>query len=772
MLRSKLVLAVISLAVWTPQVMAQGEEEAASGELPSGQATIKVRHDVVPKAAEGQVDLKSLAQIERLRQRTGEDFAMPAPIHPGFDLDQLGPSVPATGINVESKAEKAGDDFAFFQNDSLGGGAPHFFVSSINEPSVGMSGEVVFYSGNWFTALSRDGGETFNFVDPFRGPFPPANDGFCCDQVVIHDTENNAIYYLQQFLADSTSGTQRISVDQGADGDFDCAWDVTPQLLGQPNGRWFDYPDLVLSEGFVYHTTNIFRTSDDSFTGSAVIRYSRAEMAACGSNLGFRYLVTAQAGPRLAHGARTTMYWATHLDNRTIRIYRWSDGADRIFWDDRTLRSWNNRGYSCPAADGTNACGRSDDRILAGYVANGVIGFLWNAAQGGSYPYPYIEYSRFNEGDRTLIDQDPIWNPDFAWFYPSVSVNERGHLGGTLFVSGGTIQHSCVAWIRDELTANQLDAFVAVASSDGPARNEMGDYLSTRPHPAYPNTFIGTCYSFQGGGADVDAVPQFMWFGRERDGAASGPPNDAFRNRIALTGDSGTASGSNEDATKERGEPDHAGDDGGASVWWSWKAPRSGKLTIDTVGSGFDTLLAAYRGRGVRGLTEIASNDDISTSSRASRITFSVRRNLDYQIAVDGWNGATGGVVLSWSLSGAQVCTPNVLTACLGNGRFQVEADWRDGNGQSGQGRLVPTCTTDGASVFYFANSNDWDLAVRVVDGCSDNDRFWVLAAAMTDVEFTLRVTDTESGDIQTYSNPLGHLPSSIIDRTAFDSCP
>ena len=51
-------------------------------------------------------------------------------------------------------------------------------------------------------------------------------------------------------------------------------------------------------------------------------------------------------------------------------------------------------------------------------------------------------------------------------------------------------------------------------------------------------------------------------------------------------------------ATKEEGEPNHAGQPGGASYWYSYTAPTNGTLQFDTAGSTFNTMLAVYIGPG------------------------------------------------------------------------------------------------------------------------------------------------------------------------------
>jgi hypothetical protein len=134
---------------------------------------------------------------------------------------------------------------------------------------------------------------------------------------------------------------------------------------------------------------------------------------------------------------------------------------------------------------------------------------------------------------------------------------------------------------------------------------------------------------------------------------APAPANDNFANAVELVGPAGTVTGSSSNATKEAGEPAHAGNGGGHSVWYRWTAPTSGTATFDTVGSTFDTLLAAYTGGTVSALSALTSNDDIQDGViRASRISFPVTAGMTYRIALDGWNGDFGSITLNWNLVG------------------------------------------------------------------------------------------------------------------------
>ncbi len=124
---------------------------------------------------------------------------------------------------------------------------------------------------------------------------------------------------------------------------------------------------------------------------------------------------------------------------------------------------------------------------------------------------------------------------------------------------------------------------------------------------------------------------------------ATPPSNDNFAAADVLQGRSFYTEGINDEATKEAGEPNHAGNPGGASVWFEWTAPSSGKATFSLCNyAEFDTLLAVYTGSQVDNLQEVASNDDSNDCGQESKVTFPAVSGVTYHIAVDGKNGATG----------------------------------------------------------------------------------------------------------------------------------
>ena len=118
----------------------------------------------------------------------------------------------------------------------------------------------------------------------------------------------------------------------------------------------------------------------------------------------------------------------------------------------------------------------------------------------------------------------------------------------------------------------------------------------------------------------------------------------------------------------------------------------------------------------------------------------------------------------------ASGCTAGATALCLNKGRFRVEVAW-DANGTSGAGQAVPEAAAD-SGLFWFFNAANWELMVKVLDGCALNGNYWVYSAATTDVHYVLTVTDTLTGRVNHYENPAGKPAAATTDSSAFPTCP
>jgi hypothetical protein len=97
--------------------------------------------------------------------------------------------------------------------------------------------------------------------------------------------------------------------------------------------------------------------------------------------------------------------------------------------------------------------------------------------------------------------------------------------------------------------------------------------------------------------------------------------------------------------------------------------------------------------------------------------------------------------------------------------------NWNDQHGGSGQGKTAPA-GTDNSGILYFVNPADWQMLVKVLDGCAVNNHYWVFFAATTDQGFTLEVTDMSTATTVQYTNPLKQQADAVTDTTAFATCP
>ncbi len=178
------------------------------------------------------------------------------------------------------------------------------------------------------------------------------------------------------------------------------------------------------------------------------------------------------------------------------------------------------------------------------------------------------------------------------------------------------------------------------------------------------------------------------------------PPavNDKFADAILLESSSGSTLGNSLNASREIGEPLHAGNAGGASVWWRWRASENGSVTFDTIGSNFDTLLAAYRGDSVSTLATLASNDD--AVGLASRITFAVQAGVVYHLAVDGFSGRRGAISLNWN-----------FTPTIERGGITVSPESGATISGVAGGPFTPTSVT-----YTLGNTTTDDLDFRITD--------------------------------------------------------
>ena len=267
------------------------------------------------------------------------------------------PQVPPTV--VKAAPVQAATGLRFFTNRGLTDAETSGVTSTVCEPSVAARGQEILVTGNWFAAFSKNGGATFQYVNPDT-TFPAAGNGkrFCCDQVAIYDPKHDVMCWYLQYINDATGNTGRLAVARGADIAAQ-SWryyDFTPQSVGQWTGEWFDFPDLALSGGHLFITTNAFSASD-AYRRSVVLRLPLADLANYRA-LNYRFFDTNQvASIRPAQGATDTMYLAAHRNLSSLRFFSWPDSSLSIGQVDVAVQSWSDATGVAPGPDGKDWLG-------------------------------------------------------------------------------------------------------------------------------------------------------------------------------------------------------------------------------------------------------------------------------------------------------------------------------------------------------------------------------------------------------------------------------
>jgi hypothetical protein len=109
---------------------------------------------------------------------------------------------------------------------------------------------------------------------------------------------------------------------------------------------------------------------------------------------------------------------------------------------------------------------------------------------------------------------------------------------------------------------------------------------------------------------------------------------------------------------------------------------------------------------------------------------------------------------------------PRELTPLSSAVPFFIRVDWRVPS-QGTSGRAQGVVLTSDTAYFWFFSANNVELVVKVVDGRPFNGHWWVFYGALSDVEYTITITDQGTGQQKVYFNPSGTM-ASVADTAAF----
>ncbi|GMT41652.1 MAG: hypothetical protein IEMM0002_0063 [bacterium] len=482
--------------------------------------------DYLSRPTSAQIDLAKagMAAVSRanaVRPRPGvspaalSDGAAAAP-PPGSETQVIGENAP-----------NAPSTFTIFRSDIPTETFYSGYQSDIAEAAVSAAGKDVFMTWNWGAASSADGGQNWTYVNPWAGPWP-AGVSFCCDQDTLYDRGRDMHIWYRMGL-EPNYGENAVIISRSIDDTSSWVdYVLVPTDLGL-TGEWFDYPQIATTNDFLYITTNMFQGL--SFARTAVIKINLNVLRA-GGGLTYQYWdFTYYFTLALAQGATDTMFMATTYNAASGWVDLLFQKEGQIVWNFSypTVPAWTptNRGdANCPVPNGSNPCGRFDDRMMAGYIARNdgraqEVAFFWNVAEGGSYAAPYIDGVKFRAGNRAIYPGNKgrplVWSGSTSFFTPAFSPNERGHVAGVInYVTPGYYVRAG-AVIDDDYngTPPGWSLYYLAGSSGGPSNDVYGDYNRVRPYYPGGAAWIGSFHTTTSSANNSN--PQIAIFGRARD---------------------------------------------------------------------------------------------------------------------------------------------------------------------------------------------------------------------------------------------------------------
>lgn len=413
----------------------------------------------------------------------------------------------------------ASDSVVIAANTALADPGQRQLASSVGEPSLAANGQVVVYTGNWYAARSADGGNTFQYIDPFTAFPDPPNLSYCCDQVVNYIPSIDTFVWLLQYGPKSgpeADNIQRLAFARTADvvaGRWRL-FDITTKSLGVA-GQFLDFPDLAVGANFLYVTTNLF-TSDGQSAGAAVVRIAVSGIDS-GQPAAQPQVFTDINSLRVAQNCGTTAFFAAHVDTSTLRVFSWDEGQANPTATDVGVARWiGGQGYQSRTPDGQRWLDRVDPRITGAALAGKELWFAWSVDQGSNHrPQPFVQIARIDATNLTLLDNINVFDLNSAIAYGGLSSNANQEVGISYMIGGGQQFPSHMVAI---LTGTRNDVLVQ-AGSRGPVDGQWGDFLTVRPVFPDRTLFAATGYTMTGAGdgSNRDATPRYIVFGRAGD---------------------------------------------------------------------------------------------------------------------------------------------------------------------------------------------------------------------------------------------------------------
>jgi hypothetical protein len=292
--------------------------------------------------------------------------------------------------------------------------------------------DIAFYTGNWFAAYSIDSGTTFGQVSPYA-MMQTAGFTFCCDQRIEYVPRIDTFVWV--LLSNEGPLMLAVASPDEVRNSKAKAWTyyvIKPETFRIRGEDTFDYPQISFGDNYLYLTVNSVGTNQ-----AVITRFPLEELAQRATLHGEHVKVSSWfVCP--CHNTREAGWFGVAQSDSEIRVFKWDEppGAPVKHFDFpiATVPTTEFSSFTRDGDDWLPPTSKINSSISGAARTGNTVVFAWSAgrkyANGEASPFPhthieYIEISIFDFGigQASFATQHSIWNPDFAFAWPSLAAS-------------------------------------------------------------------------------------------------------------------------------------------------------------------------------------------------------------------------------------------------------------------------------------------------------------------------------------------------------------
>ena len=350
------------------------------------------------------------------------------------------------------------------------------------ETAAANAFDVAFLTANWTAAFSLDNGQKFTAISSYD-LLKPLGLKLCCDQGVTYEPRINSFLWVllsvEGPIVMAVATPEQIGDSKGRSWTI---YQIPPSAFRRENEA-FDYPDVTFGDNFVYMTANLMNQG-----GALIIRMPIVDIGER-RTINARYAFISDSSficPAQLTGERG--WFGTLQTDSILRVFSWPEAslslAAPFDVPITTVPTDDFHSFTPDQEDWLPDTSKISWEITGAARSGQELWFAWSAGrklsgrQENAVPQPHIEIAVVNIQSKKLIRQRYIWNPDFAFAWPSLAANPAQEVAMSFAWGGGPFypQHAVgILKPREDF----------VSTTSGPSAGSGGHYVRLRM--AFPN---------------------------------------------------------------------------------------------------------------------------------------------------------------------------------------------------------------------------------------------------------------------------------------------